>query len=607
MKKYFIYTCFAGMMLQACESDLEKAYYSGENSTPAVIEAINQEYVLDKFATDENVIEFKWTAPDLGYNASVSNNIEMDVKGNNFGDNKVTLVSVKDKSTTASLSNKELNDQIETLLKKYDMPLGKTDIEFRISSVISDAVQGVSSNVISTSITPYDKSGRIAAVLNSLETEYDLSQNGGNIVLDWEEAYMGDNIKVTYSIEMNLEENVFSKRIILGKVVNETSFSIIFDELNSKFIDILNSYSKNIDEAKVNFRIICEGSSTEGAVSSNVVTTILKPSVRTFTLSSLENQNVTLVNDVTSHLTLDWEDAAAIENPKYNVEMIMGEARKTIAYSLPVSTVELSHTTLNKDILYMVESLDLGVQSPYSVTFRVKASNAEGKMAIYSNEIKANVITFDIIPNEDYREIRGVYNNWGDRIEATGVTLPCQRLYKDGSGDYSGVIYITELYKGWKVKAKNEDKWWGAPKNEQQTNWSEKQLWTDWDAPEMTGYGQSSYNFSMTETGVLYMSNEEKTWYLSGDFNNWSRPSADQRLDLKNDDTKYWLEDAAEMKAGQRWQIISEVRRMLVTPENIEGHFEKYDDSFFTVPEDGTYTIKWYFNEATPYLIVTKN
>lgn len=596
MKKYFIYTCFAGMMLQACESDLEKAYYSGENSTPAVIEALSQEYVLDKFATDENVIEFKWTAPDLGYSASVSNNIEMDVKGNNFGDNKVTLVSVKDKSTTASLSNKELNDQIETLLKKYEMPLGKTDIEFRISSVISDAVQGVSSNVISTSITPYDKSGRIAAVLNSLETEYDLSQNGGNIVLDWEEAYMGDNIKVTYSIEMNLEENVFSKRIILGKVVNETSFSITFDELNSKFIDILNSYSKNIDEAKVNFRIICEGSSTEGAVSSNVVTTILKPSVKTFTLSSLENQNVTLVNDATSHLTLDWEDAAAIENPKYNVEMIMGGARKTIAYSLPVSTVELSHTALNKDILYMVESLDLGVQSPYSVTFRVKASNAEGKMAIYSNEIKANVTTFDIAKNTEYLEIRGEYNGW----ESTKT----QKLYKVGDNEYSGMIYVPNLYDGWKVAQNNI--WWGVPYGEQQTNWSEKQILTG-SQDNIRGYGQSSYTFRVKmEYGNdrLYMSNEEKSWYISGDFNNWTRPN--ERLVLKSDDSKYWLEGKAEIKAGQKWQIISEVRRMLVTPENIEGHFEKYDDSFFTVPEDGTYTIKWYFNEATPYLIVTK-
>lgn len=596
MKRYFIYTCFAGMMLQACESDLEKAYYSGENSTPAVIEAINQEYVLDKFATDEDVIEFKWTAPDLGYSASVSNNIEMDVKGNNFGDNKVTLVSVKDKSTTASLSNKELNDQIETLLKKYDMPLGKTDIEFRISSVISDAVQGVSSNVISTSITPYDKSGRIAAVLNSLETEYDLSQNGGNIVLDWEEAYMGDNIKVTYSIEMNLEENVFSKRIILGKVVNETSFSITFDELNSKFIDILNSYSKNIDEAKVNFRIICEGSSTEGAVSSNVVTTILKPSVRTFTLSSLENQNVTLVNDVTSHLTLDWEDAAAIENPKYNVEMIMGEARKTIAYSLPESTVELSHTALNKDILYMVESLASDMQSSYSVTFRVKASNAEGKMAIYSNEIEANVTTFDIAKNTKYLEIRGEYNGW----ESTKT----QKLYKVGDNEYSGMIYVPNLYDGWKV-AQN-DIWWGVPYGEQQTNWSEKQILTG-SQDNIRGYGQSSYTFRVKmeyNNDRLYMSNEEKSWYISGDFNNWTRPN--ERLVLKSDDSKYWLEGKAEIKTGQRWQIISEVRRMLVTPENIEGHFEKYDDSFFTVPEDGTYTIKWYFNEATPYLIVTK-
>lgn len=600
MKKYFIYTCFAGMMLQACESDLEKAYYSGENSTPAVIEALSQEYVLDKFATDDKAIEFKWTAPNLGYNASISNNIEMDVKGNNFGDKKVTLVSVKDKSTTASLSNKELNDQIEALLKKYDMPIGKTDIEFRISSVISEAIPGVNSNIVGASVIPYDKAGRLAAEINPLNAQYDLKQNDGTFVLDWKEAYMGDNIRVTYSVEMNLEENVFSKRVILGKVVNETSFSIAYDKLNDAFIGLLNSYGMSIDEAKVNFRIICEGSSTEGAISSDIAETILIPSFTSFTLSDIED--VTLSDGNT--LTLDWEDATAIETPKYNVELAMGGTRKTIAYGLTKSTVELNHTALNKDILYMAESLGSDVQSPYSVTLIVKASNAEGKMAIYSNEIEANVITFDIIPNEDYREIRGVYNNWGDRIEATGVTLPCQRLYKDGFGNYSGMIYITELYKGWKVKAKNEDKWWGAPKNEQQTNWGEKQLWTDWDAPEMTGYGQSSYNFSMTETGMLYMSNEEKSWYISGDFNNWTRPS--ERLVLKSDDSKYWLEGKAEIKAGQRWQIISEVRRMLITPENIEGHFEKYNDSFFTVPEDGTYTIKWYFNEATPYLIVTK-
>ena len=593
MKKYFIYTCFAGMMLQACESDLEKAYYSGENSTPAVIEALSQEYVLDKFATDDKAIEFKWTAPNLGYNASISNNIEMDVKGNNFGDKKVTLVSVKDKSTTASLSNKELNDQIETLLKKYEMPLGKTDIEFRISSVISEAIPGVNSNIVGASVIPYDKAGRLAAEINPLNAQYDLKQNDGTFVLDWKEAYMGDNIRVTYSVEMNLEENVFSKRVILGKVVNETSFSIAYDKLNDAFIGLLNSYGKSIDEAKVNFRIICEGSSTEGAISSDIAETILIPSFTSFTLSGIED--VTLNNGGT--LTLDWEDAAAIENPKYNVEMIMGEARKTIAYSLPESTVELSHTALNKDILYMVESLASDMQSSYSVTFRVKASNAEGKMAIYSNEIEANVTTFDIAKNTKYLEIRGEYNGW----ESTKT----QKLYKVGDNEYSGMIYVPNLYDGWKV-AQN-DIWWGVPYGEQQTNWSEKQILTG-SQDNIRGYGQSSYTFRVKmeyNNDRLYMSNEEKSWYISGDFNNWTRPN--ERLVLKSDDSKYWLEGKAEIKTGQRWQIISEVRRMLVTPENIEGHFEKYDDSFFTVPEDGTYTIKWYFNEATPYLIVTKN
>lgn len=594
MKKYFIYTCFAGMMLQACESDLEKAYYSGENSTPAVIEALNQEYVLDKFATDDKAIEFKWTAPDLGYKASISNNIEMDVKGNNFGDKKVTLVSVKDKSTTASLSNKELNDQIETLLKKYDMPIGKTDIEFRISSVISEAIPGVNSNIVGASIIPYDKAGRLAAVITPLDAQYDLKQNDGTFVLDWKEAYMGDNIKVTYSVEMNLEENVFSKRVILGKVVNEKSFSIAYDKLNDAFIELLNSYGKSIDEAEVNFRIICEGSSTEGAISSDIAKTILIPSFTSFTLNDIED--VTLKNDE-STLPLDWTDAEAIENPMYNVELIMGEARKTISYGLTESSVELDHTALNKDILYMAESLASDMQSPYSVTFRVKAYNAEGKMAVYSNEIKVNVITFDIPNNTEYLEIRGAYCNWGDGMP--------QKLYKIGDNEYSGMIYVPNLYEGWKVVRNGT--WWGVPYGEQQTNWSEKKISTG-NQDNIKGYGQSSYTFRVKmewENDMLYMSNEEKSWYISGDFNNWSRPS--ERLVLKNDDSKYWLEDEAEMKAGQKWQIISEVRRMLVTPTDVEGHFEKYDDSFFTVPEDGTYTIKWYFNEATPYLIVTKN
>ncbi len=592
MKKYFIYTCFAGMMLQACESDLEKAYYSGENSTPAVIEALSQEYVLDKFATDDKAIEFKWTAPNLGYNASISNNIEMDVKGNNFGDKKVTLVSVKDKSTTASLSNKELNDQIETLLKKYEMPLGKTDIEFRISSVISEAIPGVNSNIVAASVIPYDKAGRLAAEINPLNAQYDLKQNDGTFVLDWKEAYMGDNIRVTYSVEMNLEENVFSKRVILGKVVNETSFSIAYDKLNDAFIGLLNSYGKSIDEAKVNFRIICEGSSTEGAISSDIAETILIPSFTSFTLSGIED--VTLNNGGT--LTLDWTVAEGIKNPMYNLELAMNGARKTISYGLTESTVELSHTTLNKDIIYMVESLGSGVQSPYSVTFRVKASNAEGKMAIYSNETEANVTTFDIEKNTEYLEIRGAYNGW----ESTKT----QKLYKVGDNEYSGMIYVPNLYDGWKVV--QNDTWWGVPKDEQQTNWGEKQIFTG-DQANITGYGQSSYTFRVKmeyNNDRLYMSNEEKSWYISGDFNNWTRPN--ERLVLKSDDSKYWLEGKAEMKTGQRWQIISEVRRMLITPENIEGHFEKYNDSFFTVPEDGTYTIKWYFNEATPYLIVTK-
>ena len=78
----------------------------------------------------------------------------MDVKDKNFA-NKVILASSKtDLSHTITVS--DLNSKIMTLLKVYEMETAPIGIEFRISSSISAAADTLYSNIVSTTITPYE-------------------------------------------------------------------------------------------------------------------------------------------------------------------------------------------------------------------------------------------------------------------------------------------------------------------------------------------------------------------------------------------------------------------------------------------------------------------
>ena len=83
----YIGILIAACLLQACESNLDKAYYSDGQAQPAVLEALPETYTINPLQQNEVALTFKWSAPQMGYNASITNNLEMDIKGeNNFGD-----------------------------------------------------------------------------------------------------------------------------------------------------------------------------------------------------------------------------------------------------------------------------------------------------------------------------------------------------------------------------------------------------------------------------------------------------------------------------------------------------------------------------------------
>ena len=130
----------------------------------------------------------------------------------------------------------------------------------------------------------------------------------------------------------------------------------------------------------------------------------------------------------------------------------------------------------------------------------------------------------------------------------------------------------------------------------------------------MTQYGNNVTNYGYNNNtsytvefnpnnGRLTMSNEEKSWMLLGEHNNYSF-SDESKMEIVYDESnkKWYLQKkGVKMQAGNTWQIRSQMLNMEVTPQNAEGHFETdvTDESQFTVSRTGNYEIRWYFNEPT--------
>ena len=153
--KYISAICLSLLIFSACESDLDKVYYNESEVTPAVLSGIADTYVLDANKAQTIAIEFKWTNPQAGYTAQITNSLQMDLKGKNFG-KAITLHSSTEEGPY-DITTLDLNSKIMKLLQSYEMEVTVEpyDFEFRIASSISDAVDSFYSNIESAQITPF--------------------------------------------------------------------------------------------------------------------------------------------------------------------------------------------------------------------------------------------------------------------------------------------------------------------------------------------------------------------------------------------------------------------------------------------------------------------
>lgn len=155
MKRFLTILAAVGALLglPACDSDLEKVYYDEAFSKPAVLQGIGSSYVLEASQADRPAITFAWQKPQLGFPASVTTDLQMDVAGNDFA-NPRTLASTKT-GDTCSLLTADLNETVLQLMASRPAENGSLAVEFRLVSTISASQPPLYSNRVFTTITPY--------------------------------------------------------------------------------------------------------------------------------------------------------------------------------------------------------------------------------------------------------------------------------------------------------------------------------------------------------------------------------------------------------------------------------------------------------------------
>ena len=604
------------ILLNSCESDLEKSFYTDSTAKPAVLEAIQESYKINKLDLDAEAVTFKWTPANVGYQASITNNIEMDIKGeNNFSDKKVVLYSNAGKTTELSLTNKELNDQIYTLLKNYanedgTINIAEAPLQFRIVSSISSVKSPLVSNVIESNITPYnnDAAGYQAAViLNTGINELVLNNSKKDetiLQLDWQQAYMGDNASITYKVEINLPSDAPAyntlKKVTVGTVKNTNSIQISHQSMNNAIISLYNNYKMPVENDGTNIELFIT------STKSNYIVALVSDKIAFKVKPYSYNQTVNVEKSEESY-KLTW---SGTEGAKYIVEMDTEEnfsQRAVIASGLESTEYTTTNEELNKVVKYLKMAHEVStLSSNVTLYFRVKT---------YFGGLETNTVSENTTVEFDYNDNINnpdVLYFIGDYYQSGGWNAfdKAQKLYKQENGSYKAQIIAYNLERGWKITRYNWTENWGTEIND---GYMTK------NGGNVTQYGGENTSYLVTfnpNNGKLSMDNEEKTWKLLGDFNGYSSYASDMIIRFDDVKKEWYLTtekvveeekvNYVEMKAGDEWLIRSQIRSLEVLPSNTEGHYEASSNNKFTVSESGKYEIRWYFNKPTQYIVVIK-
>ena len=148
------------LMFSACKKD--GTLVASNGGTPGALTATSSTLVLNKANNGDAatpVITFNFTQPNYGFQAAVTNTLQIDAPGDNWA--KPTSVTLGANALTQSYSTPAFN----ALLLKLNLAGGvTTTVNARIVQSISTGLTPVYSNVLALTVTPYNLASFIYVV-----------------------------------------------------------------------------------------------------------------------------------------------------------------------------------------------------------------------------------------------------------------------------------------------------------------------------------------------------------------------------------------------------------------------------------------------------------
>lgn len=141
-------TMFLAFLGIACSKDETKLVAVPEAG--ASLQASASSIVLTKENAAEEALVVQWEPADFGFNAAVSNVLQLGVKGKNFE-------GAKEISLTAGDNNHRFTTlELNALLLSMELPVDEvTELDLRLKSTISTKFTPLFSNILPLSVTPY--------------------------------------------------------------------------------------------------------------------------------------------------------------------------------------------------------------------------------------------------------------------------------------------------------------------------------------------------------------------------------------------------------------------------------------------------------------------
>lgn len=149
--KFLAFGGLSLLMLSSCKKDGVLVTSNGGKAGTLTASTATPALNKNKLSDTSSVVRFNFTKADFGFNAAVTNTLQIDAPGDNWAN--PTTVTLGGKSYSQGYSTADFN----AMLLKLNLPAGvASQVQVRVAHSLSSAVKPTYSNVVTLTVTPFN-------------------------------------------------------------------------------------------------------------------------------------------------------------------------------------------------------------------------------------------------------------------------------------------------------------------------------------------------------------------------------------------------------------------------------------------------------------------